>query len=131
MAFAAHLDACAFGDGIGDVLFDFFHGLLVNHWTGGDACIYAVTDVQLSYCIGELLRECVINAALYIQAVRADAGLAGIAVFGGDGAFDCCVQIGVVKYDERCVAAQFHRYFFHRWRALFDQLAAHFGGAGE
>ena len=131
VAFAAHLDARTFGEGVGDVFLHFFHRFGINHRTLRDAGIYAVADVQLPHRVGEFLCESIINAALHIQAVRADAGLTGVAVFGGNRAFDRCIQIGVVKYDERRVATQLHRNFFHCWRALFNQLATHFGGAGE
>jgi hypothetical protein len=53
------------------------------------------------------LGEGVVDAVLHQDTVGADAGLAGVAVFRGDGALDRHLDIGVVKDDERRVAAQF------------------------
>jgi hypothetical protein len=77
----------------------------------------------------EAAREFVVHAVLHVDAVGADAGLAGVAVFRGDGAFDRGVEVGVVEHDEGGVAAQFQRQLLDRRRALLHQQAADRGRA--
>jgi hypothetical protein len=60
-----------------------------------------------------LAHERVVDAGLGKEAVGADAGLAGIAEFRGDGALDGTIDVGVVEDDERRVAAEFHRDLLH------------------
>ena len=77
-----------------------------------DARFEAVADLHRADCLGESLGEGVVDAVLHQDAVGADAGLAGVAVFRGDRALDRGIDIGVVEDDERRVAAQFQRRFF-------------------
>src|SRR5262249_52482410 len=72
---------------------------------------------------GELRRERVVDAVLDEEAIAAHAGLAGIAVLRRDRAVDGRVEIGVVEYEERRVAAELERHLLHRRRALRHQLA--------
>jgi hypothetical protein len=65
------------------------------------------------------------------SAVGADAGLAGIPVFRGDGTFDRHLDIGGVEDDERRIAAQFERVLLGRAGTLLHQQLADFGRAGE
>src|SRR5215469_7837944 len=55
----------------------------------------------------------------------------GVAVFRGDRALDRHLDVGVVKDDERRVAAQFHRGLLDRGGALLHQQFAHLSRAGE
>jgi hypothetical protein len=57
------------------------------------------------------LGEGVVDTVLHQNAVGAHAGLAGVAVFRGDRTLDRGLDIGVVKDDERGVAAEFQRRF--------------------
>ena len=57
--------------------------------------------------------ERVVDPLLHIDAVGADAGLAHVAIFGRHGARHRGVEIGVVEYDERRVAAQLQPDLFH------------------
>ncbi len=79
-----------------------------------------------SFC-GERL----VHALLHQQPVRADAGLAGVAVLAGDRARDRRIEVGVVEHDERRVAAELERHLLHRPRALRHQQLADLGRAGE
>jgi hypothetical protein len=63
-------------------------------------------------------------------AVGADAGLAGVAVLGGDGALDRGVEVGVVEDDEGRVAAELQRELLHV-SAHCCISTADLGGAGE
>jgi hypothetical protein len=63
---------------------------------------------------GELGHELVVHAFLHIKAVGAHAGLAGVAVLAGQGAFHGAVDVGIVKHDEGRVAAQFERQLLDR-----------------
>jgi hypothetical protein len=58
---------------------------------------------------GQLLDEGVVHAFLHVEAVGADAGLAGVAVLADHRAFDGAVDVGVVEHDEGRVAAQLQR----------------------
>jgi hypothetical protein len=77
-----------------------------------------VGDLHRAGRLGEALCERVIDAVLHQDAVGADAGLAGIAIFRGDRPLDRCLDIGVVEDDERRVAAQLERQFLDRAGAL-------------
>ena len=83
--------------------------------------------MQLAHRLLEFFRKAVIHAVLYIQAVSADAGLPGVAKLRGQRAFHGVIQIGVIKDDERRVAAQLQRHLFDVFRTLFHQLTANFG----
>src|SRR5712672_2954502 len=66
-----------------------------------------VGDLHRTGRLSEALGEGVIDAVLHQDAVGAHAGLAGVAIFRGDRPLDRGLDIGVVKDDERRVAAQF------------------------
>src|SRR5581483_514392 len=68
--------------------------------------------------LGEPLGKGVVDSVLHQDAVGADAGLPGIAVFRGDRALDRHLDIGVVEDDERGVAAEFERDLLDRAGAL-------------
>ncbi|MNS91257.1 hypothetical protein D3C72_1253380 [compost metagenome] len=116
---------------VGDMLADFFHGGRINQRADGDTIIHAITDFQLGHCHLQLFGKGVVNAVLYQEAVGANAGLAGVAIFGRDGTGDGGVQIGIVKHDKRRIAAQFHTGFFDGRGTLRQQLRTHFGAAGK
>ena len=67
---------------------------------------------------GQLRGEGVVDAVLHQDAVGADAGLAGVAVLGGDRALDRGVEVGVVEHDEGRVAAELQRDLLDRAGAL-------------
>ena len=131
MALAAGDDAAALGLGVVDELLDLLHRLLVDQRALLGAVLQARADLELDASGGELLDELLIDAGLHEEAVGADAGLAGVAVFGDDRAFDRAVDIGVVEDEERRVAAELHRHLLHRRGAFLDQQLADLGRAGE
>jgi hypothetical protein len=59
-----------------------------------------VGDFHRAGGLGESLGKGVIDAVLHQDAVGADAGLAGVAVFRGDGTLDRHLDIGVVEDDD-------------------------------
>ena len=63
--------------------------------------------------------------------VGADTGLTGITEFRCHHAFDGKVEIGILKDDERRIAAKFHGEAFQRAHALFGQDFANLGRARE
>ncbi len=77
----------------------------------------------------QLLGERVVDRILDVQAVGADAGLAVVAVFGNDRAFDGLIQVRVVEHDERRVAAQFQGNLLDVLGAFGHQLATDLGRA--
>ena len=95
------------------------------------ALVHAVANLQrldgfLQAC-GEIVEHAVLNK----EAVGADAGLPGVAVFAGDRALHRLIEVGVVEHDERCVSAQLHAGFLDRRRALREELGAYLRAAGK
>jgi ribose-phosphate pyrophosphokinase len=78
----------------------------------GHAIFKAVTHLHEFDLGRELRHKRVVDAGLHIKAVGTDAGLAGVAVFAGHGAFDGAVNVGVVKHDEGGIAAQLQGQLF-------------------
>ena len=74
-----------------------------------DTVFKAVADLGGAHPGGEFLDELVVNTGLHIEAVGANAGLAGVAVLAGQSPFRRRVDVGIVKDDEGRVAAQFQR----------------------
>ena len=129
--FAAHQHPRAQREGVGDVFFHLVHGSAIDQRAEVDAVLHAVADHLGFDRLLEPLGKLVVDAGLHEDAVGADAGLAGVAEFRGHHAGHGCIQIGIVEDDEGRVAAEFHRYLFHRTGALRHQLLADLGGAGE
>ena len=113
------------------MLFDLFHRGHVDHRSLLGTFGQAVGHLELQDGGGEFGGEGVIDAFLNQQAIDADAGLAGIAVFRGHRAGDRRVEIGILEDDERRVAAEFHRNLLDRGGTLGHQHLADFGGPGE
>mmetsp|Transcript_59426 Transcript_59426/g.140466 ORF Transcript_59426/g.140466 Transcript_59426/m.140466 type:complete len:548 (-) Transcript_59426:2329-3972(-) len=137
-AAAGAFDALAAGqqlgaerNGVGDMGLHLLQRLLVDQRADVDARLEAVARPQRRNPGRKLLQEGVVDACLHIDAVGADAGLAGIAVLAGDGAFDGRIEVCIVKHDEGRVAAQFQAELLDRRRALLHQDPADLGAAGE
>lgn len=105
MRFAAGDHLRTFGDGIGNVFFNFGHGFLVDQRAGGDAVLQAVANAQFFHRLLQLLGETVIPVT-DVQAVGADAGLPGVAELRRQRPLDGFIEVGIVKDDKRRVAAQ-------------------------
>jgi hypothetical protein len=73
----------------------------------------------------------VVHAGLHVEAVGADAGLAGVAVLADHRAFDGAVEVGVVEDDEGRVAAQLQADLLDRRRALRARMRPTSVRAGE
>ena len=95
----------AFGNGIGDMFLDLFDCFGIDQRAGGDAFAKAFADLQSVNGLGQFGDEGIIDAVLHQHAVGANAGLAGIAIFGKHRALNGCIKIGIVKHDERCITA--------------------------
>ncbi len=96
-----------------------------------DAALEAVAHLDRFRLRRQLLDESVVDAFLDVDAVGADAGLSGIAVLAGNGAFDGARDVGVIEDDERRVATQLERELLDRRRALLHQDAPDFGRSRE
>ncbi len=92
---------------------------------------HARSDSELLDRVDESGSKAVVDAGLHQDAVGADAGLAGIAVFGGHGAGDRLVEIGVVEDKQRRIAAKLEGELLHRIGALPVEDLADLGRAGE
>ena len=75
--------------------------------------------------------KCVVDSVLHQDAVCTDTGLTRVAELCHHQAFDCRVEIGIVKYDHRGIAAELHRALFDRFGRLPQQHLANLGRAGE
>src|SRR5436190_2100172 len=131
VALAAEHDLRAFGRSVGDVLLDFLQTGLVDQRADHDAGLGAGTDLERFDFVREFLRELVVNGVLHVDAIRANAGLAGIAILARDCTIDGGVNVGVVEYDKGRVAAELERELLDRVRRLPHQDAPDFGRAGE
>ena len=96
-----------------------------------DAIFDAVADLELRNSGGKASRELVVHGGLDVDAIGADAGLAGIAVLGCQSALDGCVEIGVVEDDEGGVATELEAELLDLVCTLPHQDAANLGGSGE
>ena len=100
---------------------DLLDRLHVDQWADHRTRLEPVGDLHRTRGLGEALGEGVVDAVLHQDPVGADAGLAGIAIFRGDGTLDRGLDIGVVEDDERRVAAEFKRQFVDCAGALIRQ----------
>src|SRR6185436_17378861 len=85
---------------IGNVLFDLVDRFHVNQRALHHARFGAVADLHRRDLLRKLFDELVVDLVLGVEPVGADAGLAHVAVFRDDRAFDRGVDIGVVKHHE-------------------------------
>ena len=118
MPLAAGRDDRALGLRVRDVRLDLGERLGVDERALVRFALQPVADAQLLHGLDELVREGVVDLRLHDEAVRAHAGLAGVAVLALDGARDRGVEVGVVEHEERRVAAELERHLLHRARAL-------------
>src|SRR5690606_31455012 len=79
---AAGDDLGALLDGIGDVFLHLVHGVAVDQRTLGHAFVEAVADLHGLDLGGQALDDFFVDARLDVDAVGADASLAGVAVLG-------------------------------------------------
>src|SRR6185312_11421229 len=97
---AADDHARALFERVADMLLDLLDRLHVDERADHRAGLGAGAHLHRLHRLGELAGERLIDAILDQQAIGADAGLPGVAVFGGDRPFDRSVEIGVVEDDE-------------------------------
>ena len=128
---ATHQHTAALGLGIVHMALHFFQCGLLDQRALVHAVVKAVAHLGGFHLGGKLGHELVVHALLHVDAVGAHAGLPGVAVLAGKGAFHGGVDVRVVEHDEWRIAAQFQRQLLHRGRALRHEDAAHLGGAGE
>jgi hypothetical protein len=98
-------------DRVRDMRLDLLDRLHVDQRSDHRTRLEPVGDLHRTGGLGQPLCKSIIDAVLHQDAVGADAGLAGVAVFRGDRTLDRHLDIGVVEDDERRVAAQFQRQF--------------------
>ena len=96
-------------DGVADERLDLLDRRLVDQRADRGAGFHAWTDGELVDRLDEGRREAVVDAGLHQDAIGADAGLAGIAVFEAMAPATAWLEIGVVEHDKRRVAAELER----------------------
>ncbi|NSX89162.1 helix-turn-helix transcriptional regulator [Agrobacterium tumefaciens] len=110
---------------------DFRDRRLVDHRANGDARFRSGANAHGVDAIRQLLRKGVINAGLHQNPVGADAGLATVAEFRNQRAFNGKIEIGIVEHDEGRIAAQFQRQALDAVGSAAHQKRTDAGGAGE
>ena len=95
--------------GVRNVTFYFGNRCIIDQWPLRRAGFQAGCGLQSLHSARQFFRERVVNFLLHQKAVGANAGLPGIAVFRSDCAFNRGVQIGVIKNNERRIAAKLER----------------------
>ena len=109
----------------------FLQGGVFNQGTNLNARFKAVTYLQAAYFGSKFFNKVVVNTILHVNAVGAHACLARVAVFAGHGTVNGRVDVGIVKHNKRCIAAQLQRHFFNRGCALRHQNSPHLCRAGK
>jgi hypothetical protein len=89
-----------------DVRLDLLDGLHVDQWVDHGPRFEPVGDLRGTGGLGEPLGKGIVDPVLHQDAAGADAGLAGIAVFGRDRPLDRHLDVGVVEDDERRFATE-------------------------
>src|SRR5687768_6037425 len=105
--------------------------LLVDQRADLRRVVHRIADAQLLDRGRELIGKRFANPVVDVDAIGADARLAGVAEFRRHHLLDCHRQIGVIEDDERSVAAQFERDAFDGAGRLLVQRDADLGAAGE
>ena len=90
-----------------------------------------VADGEAGHPGAERLGELVGYPLVHVQAVRGDAGCAGVAHLGGDGRFGGHLHVRVGQHQERGVAAELHAGAQHPVGGEAQQVLADRDGAGE
>src|ERR1700712_906250 len=109
MRAAARHDNCAFGYSVLHMLIDLPECCVIDKWALVDVLLKRVANAELANSKSQAPSELCIDARLHEEAIHADACLARIPEFRCHGALHCSVQIGVVEYDKRRIAAEFQR----------------------
>src|SRR6188474_407545 len=104
LAAIGHL--AALGERIGDVLFDLGYRARIDQGALVGRALESVAHAELAHGLDELRDESLVHAVLHQDPVRADTGLAGVAILARDRTSDRGVEIGVGEHDEGRVAAQ-------------------------
>lgn len=128
---AAGEDSGALLQGVGHVSFHLAQSPGIDQGALLGAGLHAVANLERGDLFGQPLGKGIVEIGLNQEAIDADAGLAGIAVFGGDGARHGLLQIRIVEDDEGRIPAEFQGKLLQGGGALGHQQPAYLGGAGE
>src|SRR5690606_12792906 len=108
-----------------------FQALLIDKRAYLNTFFQAVPYPEFFNSGGQFFGKGIKYTVLYQEPIYGYAGLAGITEFTGNRATHRSIDIGIVKNEKRCIAAEFQRYFFDGAGGLFHQLAAYGCRAGE
>src|SRR6185437_10123123 len=109
---------------VADVAFHLFNRGIVNQRTLCRPWFQSRGWLEFLYGGGKLFGKYIVNGVLYQKAVGADASLSGVAILGGDRAFDSGIQIRIFENDGRRVTSKLKGELFDRARALGHQNLA-------
>ena len=88
--------------------------VLVDHRPDLRAGLQRVVDDEAFHALGDRVDEAVVDAVRHDEARRRRAALAGREERAVDGALDRHLEVGVVEYHQRVLAAHFELHLLHR-----------------
>ena len=92
--------------GIRNMALDLGEGCLIDERSLCNPVLGAWANFHGGDFSRQLGNKGIVNLILHINTVRTHTGLTHIAKFRRDSAFDGGIQIGIIKYDEGCIAAE-------------------------
>ncbi len=101
--------------------FDLLNGAIVDERSDQRVALEAIADFHLRNHFCKALGETIVDAALNEDSVRAHASLSCIPIFRSDRALDGDLDVRVIEYDERRIAAELERELLERRGALRHQ----------
>ena len=108
-----------------------FHGAVVDQGADRHIVVETIPHLQLLHFLKEACGERIHDPILDIDPICADACLTRIAKFGCHQSVYRCIQVSIVKNDERRIAPQFQRKLLDVGRALTHQQATRLSRACE
>ena len=127
MRLAAGLHLGTLGDGIGNMAFNLGKALIINNRALFNALFKAAANLHGGRCFSKTASELVIDTILHEHPVGTDTGLAGIAIFRRHSTGNGYIHIGIIKHNQRCVAAQLQAHLLECVCTLTHEDAADFG----
>lgn len=130
MRFAAGDHLRAFGDGVGNVFFNFGDGFLVDQRAGRDALLQAVADAQFFHRLLQLLGETVIHPVWTYRRLAQTQVCPALRNFEASAPSTALSRSASSKTINGALPPSSRR-LFDVFRALLHQLAANLGRAGK
>src|SRR5690606_16458999 len=108
-----------------DMFFYFLESRLVNQRPHLHIFLHSIAGFQPGYGRYEFFGKGIENGVLNQKAVGSYTSLPGISEFRNNGSLNGLIEVGIVEYQERGVAAQFERDLLNGSCSLFHQDTPH------